>query len=169
MIRIFQSRVDVNNGDCMQAVIASLLHKNLEEVPKFIEQGDKWFSVFYSYLKDNGYEYNGTRHNIKFNMLSDNPTHDCFKDVKYHKPSIMYRSCLKNDVGIGGYFFASVLSPTYTEYNNYKHTHAVVIDKNFKIVHDPNPRYNTPEFKGYPLRKLIGFNGIIDVYNIDKL
>lgn len=38
MIKVYQTMVDRGHGNCMQAVIASLLEKPLEEVPRFLEQ-----------------------------------------------------------------------------------------------------------------------------------
>ena len=45
--------------------------------------------------------------------------------------------------------------------------HAVLIDNNFNIVHDPNPNY-----KGilkYPLADILGYNGIIKVDGFKKM
>ena len=75
-------------------------------------------------------------------------------------PKKLYR-----EEGVNGYFFATVLSPNYFTLTNYLAAHAVVIDRDYNIVHDPNPSYKN--IKGYPLRKLLGYNGIIDVFLIN--
>jgi hypothetical protein len=65
-------------------------------------------------------------------------------------------------------FFASVLSPKYFNYTSgFTATHAVLIDKDYNIVHDPNPAYQ--EILNYPLANLLGYNGILDVYLINPV
>lgn len=69
--------------------------------------------------------------------------------------------------GIDGLFLASVYSPKYSDPNEHpmSHLHAVICDKNFNIVFDPNPNYDG--ILCYPYSKLIGYNGIraIDTFN----
>ncbi len=45
-------------------------------------------------------------------------------------------------------------------------THAVIIDKNYNIVHDPN--HNNEGLSSYPMAEELGYNGIINIYLINK-
>jgi len=166
MTPVYQTIVDPGNGNCMQAAVATLFDMKLEEVPHFLTFGDKWFSVFYEFIKDSGYAYHGMFHNKNYNRLC-NPTNECFQEVKWYKSSILTLTNLKKSGGINGYFYASVLSPKYFNFGeNFNKTHAVIIDLNCNIVHDPNPEYKS--ILQYPLSSLLKFNGIIDVYDINK-
>ena len=154
MTKIYQGVVDNVKGDCIRAVVASLLDKDLLEVPHFLEY-ESWFSEFRKYLSDEGYKFYGMLHNAQGeNVLEE-----------FHLRS------LKNFEGIDGYFYGSVYSPMYFDLEEYRNhgvsaTHAVVIDTNYNIVHDPNP-FNK-EVKIYPLAEEIGHNGIINVWLIRK-
>ena len=158
MKRVYQTITDRDNGNCMQAVIASLFDKELPEVPNFIEH-ESWFPPLRTFIEERGYEYCGVKHNKTHSRLLA-PTGGCFKGVKWHNPSIITKKCLYEHEGIGGYFDASVLSPHFFDWKDHKR-HAVIIDKDFNIVHDPNPEYN--DIKQYPLQNILGYNGVIDV------
>lgn len=165
MIKVYQNIIDKGNGDCMQAVIASLFEKKMEEVPMFISFGKNWFSEFYKFVNDNGHSYDGTLNNKIYSKILS-PNRSCFEIKKDHKSSIISKYNLSKELGINGLFFASVLSPKYTESILVKHTtHAVIIDKDFNIIHDPNPEYKN--IIQYPLADIIGYKGIIDIYLIN--
>jgi hypothetical protein len=164
MKKVYQTIIDPKTGDCMQAVIASLLELELNQVPKFIEI-DNWFGAIYSFLKQNGYHTYNFIHNKNYTRLAT-PTDECFKKSNWHRPSIITKKALYRYSGVNGYFFASVLSPKFFSLTN-NATHAVVIDKDYNIVHDPNPEYS--EILEYPLKSLLGYNGIIDVIKISKV
>jgi hypothetical protein len=52
---IFHNDPDGRLGNCLQAVVASLVEKPLEEVPHFAEMADDvWFDATCKYLNDNG-------------------------------------------------------------------------------------------------------------------
>lgn len=110
MIKVHQTVVDPKRGNCHQAVIASLLELELEQVPHFrlyepievCNEVEKWF------LYAMGYQYEGYTADVE---------------------------CLKECFSIGGYFSACVKSKTFE--NCY---HAVIIDCNGVVVHDPNPK-----------------------------
>lgn len=164
MIKVYQTIIDKGHGNCLQAVIASLLEKPLDEVPHFIEQ-ESWFGSLRHYLHDNGYEYDGSLHNKYYNQIWQTKA-DCFKKPKYHSPSIMTPKKLYKEEGIGGYFYASILSPKYFSWGERNDAHhAVVIDRNYNIVHDPNPEYK--DLYMYPLANLIRYNGITNVWLIN--
>jgi hypothetical protein len=154
MRKVYQGFVDKDKGDCMRAVIASLLDKDLLDVPNFIEE-ERWFDSMWKFFKEEGYEYHG--------MLHNNPAPDVI--AEYHI------SALKDHPGIDGLFFASVYSPKYFSMDDYTEfgtstTHAVIIDKDFNIVHDPNPGNTSVE--KYPMADTIGFNGVLHVWLIEK-
>lgn len=116
MRKVYQTIVDKGSGNCVQAVVASLLEKNIDEVPNFISFGSNWRIELYKFFVDMGYSNNPIQiyrggHNAE----------ELIKIAKF-------------DGGINGYLFAVVPSQTYSET-----THAVVVDMNLKIVHDPNP------------------------------
>lgn len=165
MNKVYQTIVDKGHGNCMQAVIASLLELPLEEVPHFLEFGDHWFSEMHKCLNAHGYDYDGMIHNKYYNQLWQTKA-DCFKEPKYHRPSLMTPKRLYREEGIKGYFFASILSPKYFSWGERSDIHhAVVIDKDYNIVHDPNEVYK--DLYMYPLANLLRYNGITSVYLIN--
>ena len=167
MTPVFQTKVDKDHGNCMQAAFASLFDLKLEDVPNFIELGDKWFSEMYSFVKTQGYEYETMLHNKVYSTLTT-PTHECFNKVHWHRPSIMTPKCLYREQGIHGYFFATVLSPKYFNWHSGSAScHAVIIDRHFNVVHDVSPEYQN--ILSYPLSKILGYNGVINVYIINPI
>lgn len=114
MKKVYQSRIEKKHGTCMQAAIASLFEIFIEDVPNFIELGDEWFYNLKKFYKDRGY---------KHCCFNPNGNIDLTKQV------------LKIDEGVNGYWFASVPSINLGE----GVTHAVIIDENMNVVHDPNP------------------------------
>lgn len=163
MIKVYQTIVDRKKGNCMQAVIASLLEKPLDEVPHFLE-ADSWFSALRSYVMQNGCSYDGMIHNKYYNQLHQTQQ-DCFKKPKYHRPSMMSPKRLYKEEGVNGYFYANVLSPKYFNLSD-NATHAVIIDRDYNVVHDPNPAYR--DLYMYPLANLLRYNGVINVFLINQ-
>lgn len=164
MKKVFQTVVDKGKGNCMQAALASLFDLELEQVPNFADYGltdGKWFAPFYEFIATQGYEYNGTLYNVKDSLIRG--LTEWYEQVK--DKSRMNE--IKDLIGVNGLFYASVYSPKFFDLKD-KHpsTHAVLIDKNFNIVHDPNPEYQA--IKTYPKAEELGYNGIIDVYIIEK-
>ena len=118
MTPIDQLIVDQGRGDCMRAVVASLLDLELDQVPHFRlydtkeNQGNhfrNWFMVFTWFFHSVGYE-------LKWYLRSSK------------------KKELEERHSIDGYFYAAVDSKTF---ENVKH--AVIMDMNGVIVHDPNP------------------------------
>jgi hypothetical protein len=143
-------------GNCMQAVFASLFSLSLDEVPHFIEKKDhqKYLSIF---LKKNGYKFVQQVNNIKISSLP-------YTDFENIYMEDIFPDIIKSD-GINGLFYGLVYSPSEIDTVLLKQDisytpplHAVIVDKNFNIVHDPNPAYKG--IKEYPLAKEIGYNGI---------
>ena len=145
MKKVFQQRVDPKYGDCMQAVIASLLDMKLEDVPKFIEYDDEWANEMDKFLAEKGYKikttlYNGEKIDSKFKLEN-----------------------IKDYEGVNGYFYGVVNSPKFYLQGG---THAIVVDKDLNIIHDPNPGYQ--DFK-YPYAEELGHHGITCVEVIEKI
>lgn len=163
MQKIYQTIIHKNHGNCMQAALASLFELPLDLVPNFVEIKD-WFKVFYAFISDNGYDYDGMLHNKYYTILC-NPIGGCFDKWKFKKAITMHKNSLLEEKGIKGLFFASVLSPKHFGLQMPHTTHAVIIDRNYKIIFDPNPEYGL--IKEYPLNQLLKFNGIINVYLIN--
>lgn len=114
MKKVYQSRIEKKHGTCMQAAIASLFEMFIEDVPNFIELGEEWFSSIRNFYKERGY------------------SHCCFNPRKEIE---ITKQVLEIDGGVNGYWFASVLSVNLGPDT----THAVIIDKDMNVVHDPNP------------------------------
>lgn len=115
MIKINQTVVDKEIGNCMQAVLASLFEKELEETINVINYPeDTWFTHFYQWIESAGYVYDGVM----------NPAKN--KEESYED--------LKNINNVLGYLYAVVPSKTFDGAS-----HAVIIDTNGIVVHDPNP------------------------------
>lgn len=162
MNKVYQEIIDPDNGDCMRAVVATLLNKKLHDVPHFLEHGDKWFSCMWKYMVKEIHGGYSMLHNRNYSTLCTDQKHYCFTEQKWHYPSVMTKNKLHKYEGINGLFFGSVLSPNYFNLEEgFMKTHAVVIDQDYNIVHDPNPGYK--DVLQYPLSSLLGYNGIIDV------
>lgn len=155
MTKVFQDKFGIGHGNCMSAVIASLFDLKLEEVPYFIGE-DHWFEVYCKFIKEQGYEYDGILYNPKcLGSWGD----DRFSEIKDSEEE---------------YFDASVYSPYLFDRNQFINNpnyspplHAVIIDKNFNIVHDPHPHYQG--VKKYPMHEWIGYNGIVNIWLISKI
>lgn len=115
MTKVYQTVIDKGNGNCMQAAVASLFDMKLEEVPNFIEYEEyKWYDVWVKFWDEKGYSI--ATYGVKGDLRGA-------------------RKIAKRDGGVNGYFFASVNSLTYPG----ECTHAVIVDINLNVVHDPNP------------------------------
>lgn len=111
MIPVDQTISDGDIGDCMRAVVASLLDMQIEAVPHFLLHGDNWFGVFWRFLDAVGWVFEGSG-----------------------RPKS--RVLLEED-SIGGYFLGIVPSKNFEG-----KTHAVVLDCEGNVAHDPSPNKN---------------------------
>jgi hypothetical protein len=116
MKKVFQTRVSKEDGNCAQAVIASLFNLGLEDVPDFVSN---------HHIKPMAVEI------VKFLNNRGFKAGYVYSDSKYGKTILDVTSV---DDGVDGYFYAVVKSKTFDN-----GLHAVVVDKNLNIVHDPNP------------------------------
>ena len=119
MKKVDQTNVVLGEGNCMQAVVASLLELDLKKVPNFIKYAnhktkDPYWEM-YTFMEKHGYKMSEI-------------------DIKIGDKPISALDVTEIDGGINGYFYAEVPSQTHSGVN-----HAVVVDKNLNIVHDPNP------------------------------
>ncbi len=161
MRKIYQRIIDPRKGDCMQAAIASLFDDEYENVPAFIEN-DNMGELFDKYLESKGYVCENGLYNKTWSILL-HPTEECKQKPRFYEPQVLKPENMGE--GVNGLFYCSVLSPKYFSWND-MNMHAVICDKNFNIVHDPNLEYRG--IRSYPLASVIGFNGITGVYNIVK-
>ena len=124
---VFQTVVNQGNGNCMQAATASILDLELYQVPNFIEylNSDKTNPHFelMKFLNGLGYDYSIWTSSYRVEG-----------GLELKQSTEFTKEVLRADGGVNGYFYASVKSQTFDDTS-----HAVVIDKNMKIVHDPNP------------------------------
>jgi hypothetical protein len=114
MKKVYQTIIDKGHGNCMQAVVASLFDLELDDVPNFIEL-DRWFLEMMKFFRDQGYS-------------------DICNIYKQRHDTEELKKIAKFDGGINGYFYAIVNSKLWPD-----RTHAVIVDINLNIVHDPNP------------------------------
>ena len=114
MLFVNQNIIDAKRGDCTRACVASMLNLEIDAVPNFILYGEKWFKIFWPFMKALGYEYYGV---------------GWPKGDKYPKGHILGES-----PNIDGYVIASVPSKTFDDVG-----HSVIINLEGLVVHDPNP------------------------------
>jgi len=133
MKKVYQSKVSDIDGDCARAVMASLFDKELHEVPSFYPEGSQ-----------------------ALEMLNFFSSHGYFPSVYNRRPDQdipTLEEVAQYDSGVDGYFFGSVMSQTFDC------VHAVIVNKDLKIVHDPNPN-------GLCLK--LGPEDVIDIWTMDN-
>lgn len=165
MLKVYQQIIDNKKGDCMQACVASMLNKQHDEVPAFIEKGEEWFTEVCKYLDLNGYGYQGNYFNDNYSRLFQ-PEEFCFKTPIIAKNMLFSSREFHEENGIDGLFMGVVLSPKYFKNLDDHQTHAVVVDKDCNVIFDPNPEYKN--IIEYPYGGLIGYNGVLYVYDFEK-
>lgn len=165
MIKQYQEVVDADRGDCLRACVCSLLNLSISEIPNYFD-APNFHEAFMKSLSDNGYSLITHLWNPN-NWYLTHPNGSCFEENRYIKEYSL--EALGSYQGVDGYFIGAVISP-----NNFSwglgpldHTHAVIIDKDFDIVHDPNPNYK--DIIRYPFSRELGYNGVYVVYVIEKL
>jgi hypothetical protein len=155
MIPVYQTINNAVNGNCLAAVWASLLHLDLRKVPNFVESED-YIETLNDFIESYGLQYD----RYLANPNRKDATEEGMTNYEW------FGSELPDYGHINGFYEASVIS-TYTNMEKFRTDpsynaicHAVIIDRNFNIVHDPNP-FNIRS--KYPLADLLGFNGVIGV------
>lgn len=114
MKKVYQTIVDKGHGNCMQAAVASLFDLELEEVPNFIELEEGNGGVL-QFMYKRGFDA-------------------CYINRYRHESTEFLRKVAKFDGGVNGYLYATVPSQTFTDVH-----HAVIVDLDLNIIHDPNP------------------------------
>ena len=92
MKKVYQTNTSKGEGNCMQAVMASLFEEELEVVPNFITHGSRWIETWDLYLESKGMDFSPI--NIRDARLE------------------VILELLKHDGGVNGYFYAVVDSRT---------------------------------------------------------
>ena len=111
MRNVYQTIIHQGDGDCLRAAAASILDLSIDQVPHFIK-------------------FSGDSH----------IWHDVFMyffwalGYEYYGCTNLTAVDMHKEPGIDGLFIASVPSKTFEG-----STHAVVIDQDANVVHDPNP------------------------------
>lgn len=156
MIPVHQTIFGNTKGNCHAAVWASLLHLNISQVPNFVEFDDTHDTVC-KFLQAYGYEYSCY-------VINENRP-DLPQETIGTYPQL--RQGLPSFGSIDGFYEAVVYSPGFFDPSRFlidpefKPTcHAVIVDKDLNIVHDPHPGYKNAR---YPLADSIGYNGVIGV------
>jgi len=109
MTPVFQTEVSSERGDCLRACVASLFDLEISQVPHFLLFGARWHNIFVHFLQGMGCEFHGSGWAHSHKYPKDHPHFD-------------------------GFVLASVKSKTLENV-----THAVVMDLDGVVVHDPNP------------------------------
>ena len=114
MKKVDQTIVDKDKGDCLRAVAASMFELDITQVPDFNVFGDEWYDKYRSFIESQGHDMMGCRHVI-------------------HGSPFDYGELLKTPM-VNGCISAGVKSRTFED-----RLHAVLIDQEGVVVHDPNP------------------------------
>lgn len=164
---IHQRIIDERRGDCIQCCLCSLLDLNYEDIPDLFSSGVMgfWYSVERA-LEDNGYWIRTELYNPIIDDLYK-PTDYCFNPrPKFDDEYSLDR--LSEYEGVNRLYIGIVLSPKYFKWYDdlWSATHAVIVNEDCSIVHDPNPNYM--DLNEYPLARVLGYNGVTKVYVIEK-
>lgn len=125
MKKVFQSIVEIGRGDCWRATTASLFELELIQVPNFI---------LFDNIKENKLLIGNKN---KYGGITSFGIYWCFLNSigwDYEGLGRLSTHELKYEDSVDGYFDASVPSKTFENIS-----HAVIIDMNGLVVHDPNP------------------------------
>lgn len=140
MKRVYQSIVDAEIGDCLRAVIASLFDLDLHDVPPLVPDCDQYLNTV-KFFREMGYP----------NASVCGPW---WSDGKIDTENLIRAA--KFDGGVGGYFYASVPSQTFED-----SWHAVVVDSDLNVVHDPNPNQLAMNLGPAHVQQIMTVSGII--------
>ena len=135
MKKVFQTRISKNNGNCAQAVVASLFDLELDDVPDFVSK------------------HSIRPMNVEIVKFHNERGFKAGYINKHNNLGIRNKSLLeiaKSDGGVNGYFYAIVKSKTFEDT-----LHAVVVDTELNIVHDPNPNGNCLNLKPDDIIKIL--------------
>ncbi len=136
MKKVYQSNVSSDCGDCARAAIASLFDMELLDVPDFLGNHDTipMGLAIMNFHNDRGYKSG-------YMNRSEKPT---------------LQEIAKYDGGVNGYFYAAVDSRTFEG-----GSHAVIVDVNLNVVHDPNPNGRCLELNPEDIVQILTTKGFI--------
>jgi hypothetical protein len=148
MHKIYQTIVEKGKGNCMQAAIASLFDLTLDEVPNFINFNENASYELLKFIRKKGYEF-------------------CYISKHGRNLEEMIKIA-KFDGGAGGYFYASVPSQTFEGVS-----HAVIVDTDLNVVHDPNPNQLALNLKPTDVEAIITLTNYVigktgEIYTYDE-
>lgn len=115
MIKTNQTIVCNDYGNCMQAVLSSLFEIDMDKTINPLDHGLEWNCKLKEWLLSIGYRYEGV-----MNACSS---------VEQNKMDLAF-----SDYSVGGFFYGVVPSKTFED-----ETHAIIINCEGIVVHDPNP------------------------------
>lgn len=115
---VMQTITTSGDGDCMRAVVASLFELTIEQVPHFLRFGDRWHDVLLGFAHTCGYEVGDNRH-----VRADETELNEWYFDRWSVDGIVWASVDSRNIKGG--------------------THAVLIDKQGVVVHDPRPDGNS--------------------------
>lgn len=118
MTPVFQTVVDKDNGNCMQAAIASMFDMELDDVPNFVEwsSSSEWYFRYCDFMESMGFDVETVSCNLELISKIE-----------------LYRE-LANQIAVSGAIYASVKSSIFDG-----GAHAVLINNVGVVIHDPNP------------------------------
>jgi hypothetical protein len=163
MKKVFQTIHGRKNGNCLPAVMASLFEMNIEDVPHF-NKFDNWYEEFIKFIESKECTIKRILYNAEDARIRNLKGHQAWYNSDNPKDDL---NDIKKYQGIDGFFHCGVYSPNnYDPEDEHPAMHAVIIDKDFNIIHDPEKAYQ--DVKSYPRADDLGFNGIIDIFVIEK-
>jgi hypothetical protein len=164
MKRVYQTIDGREKGNCLVACVASLLEIEINEIPHFITFDD-WLGKLSEFMQLKGFRSIGSLYNLEESKIRNSKAHnDWYIENKDFANNI---DRLQHYTGINGLFMATVYSPNYYDKSEcHPALHGVLIDKEFKIVHDPQIKYK--DVRQYPRSDDLGYNGIIDIDLFEK-
>lgn len=164
MTAVYQTIHGDQRGNCLAAIWASMLDLDINVVPNFVEQDD-YFGALCNFLLPFGYEYCSY-------VINPNRT-DLSAEAKAGYEWLGQADELPEWGSINGYYDATVFSPGFWDAERFKNDpdykpvcHAVVVDKDLNVVHDPNPAYKGMK---YPMADEWGYNGVLGVCLFKKI
>jgi hypothetical protein len=161
MKKVFQTINEKGNGNCLSACLATLLGMELKDVPHL--DSKNWYKSMRKFLNDNGYILEGCLRNSNYTAFKNfNTSNPLQKHLKNE---------LKDTEGINGLFIAGVLSPKfYNKDSGEFPIHAVIVNRNAVVVHDPKEEYLRIMVDNiYPEKQILGSNGVCNVFLIRKV
>lgn len=124
-------------GDCFRACLASVLERELDEVPHFVELEEQvgyyFVDLTNNWLRKQGYPFQVLYRNVR----------DGQQPIRYYVKR--RRQWRESGYGHGlGYWLMGVLS------KNFKGSHHVVVAHEDAVVWDPSPNFGKPEYDRRP-------------------